>query len=67
MAEREDLDLHVMVFTEGAPRGYEWQVIKSEERLADERFEGELKVESDKRQRTIWRPALGPAQGELFG
>jgi hypothetical protein len=56
--ERELLDMHVMFFPKDCPTGYEWRVIKSEERLSEERLARE--VEAVKMNRSDRRAHVGP-------
>jgi hypothetical protein len=58
---------YVMVFPRDAPRGYSWEVAKTDERMHEDRYE--LVADAEARVATVsaCRPALGPAQQEMFG
>ena len=62
MAEREELDRHVMFFPEEG--AYVWRVVRSEEHLAEERLAEEVRAfkvnRSDRRAATSPAPLVRP-------
>jgi hypothetical protein len=66
LREREQLDRYVMTFPKDAPRGYTWAVVKSEDRLADERLNMEvsaLKVKRSEERARVTPPGVVLPEG----